>query len=158
MGNLLADRTDVRRFHHSQAVEVTYFGRALESAVSGYGMRLCGTGGYRVFFDIDMGSTDLITVGDLTEGCFLSGQGILHTPGLTSGSLVVSLPAHGGEDAVANLVTVATMTAPIATNLATPILTPLPITRPLQIQVTGGEAGERALYSLPVHPIGNGWF
>jgi len=158
MSQFPTNRGDGRRRYTHQAYDVTFLGKAMETGPSGYGKRLAATYDANIVMAADAGAAGAQPIGDLTQGLFI--RGIINHAALTSGTLVLTMPAFGGEpEVVINTQAVdLTLTSVIFTGMNPAVLVPLTLDRPVVATVAGGTSGETALISLMVTPALNGWF
>lgn len=145
-----------RTRHGSQAYPVTSFGKALETAKSGYGKRLTGTPMCAITFTLDAGSTDTVALGDLTAG-FVPHSVINHV-GLGTGTLTLTVEesSDGAADdfelaTALDLLTAAETAVPAGTSI------PLPTDRVLTAAIAAGTGGETATITILGFPIAGDW-
>jgi len=139
-----------------QAYDVSYFGKPMETGPSAIDGRLWGTSQSLITLEIDASIATAQTVGDLTQGLIVTGA-INHSALGAGRTIALTLPAWKGDGAV-TLTTALSITAAGLLTLTGPIFVPLTQDRPLQATIAAGTAGQKALISLIVAPIGGGWF
>lgn len=143
------------RYTHT-AYDVTYGGIAPERGPSGRNMLLGGT--YQAAFQFTA-PADVATaqiVGDVPMGVWISG--FINHVALTSGTFALVLKGVGGGSditLIAALTGDLTAAGPVA--LDAPVWLPLANSRPLQITVTAGTAGETVVASLLATPAETAW-
>lgn len=144
-----------RTRHASQAYQVSYFGKSLETAQSGYGRRLGGSPISAIPLRMKGNATGLV-LGDLTAGLWLKGL-IVHSAG--TGTIALSLAARETPAlAAVPLIAAGSLTAPAELALLPAALAPLAVDRVLLATITGGDADEDVVVSLLVCPVTESWF
>lgn len=146
-----------RTRHGSQAYPVTSFGKALETAKSGYGKRLTGTPMCAITVTLDAGSADTVALGDLTAG-FVAYSVINHTA-LTAGALLTltveeSTDGAGDDYELATALDLAVAGETMAPAAA---ILPLPTDRVLTAAIAAGTAGETATLTILGFPVNGDW-
>ena len=158
MSQVPADRNDGRRRYTHQAFDVTYLGKGLETGPSGYGQRLSATYDANILMTAPADVATAQAMGDVTQGVFI--RGIVNHAALTTGTLVLTLPAWNGlPEQIINTQAV-DLTTPgiIFTGMNALNLAPLSEDRPMTATIATGTADEVAVFSLMVTPAENGWF
>jgi len=158
MSQVPANHNDPRRRYTHQAYDVTYLGKAKETGPSGVNQRLSATYDANILMQAPADVASAQLMGDLTQGLVI--RGIINHKILTSGTLVLTLPAFGGEpEQIINTQAIDLTLGSIVFSGMNPLnLEPLAIDRPMTATFTGGTAGEVAVFSLMVTPAENGWF
>lgn len=155
MSQAPVNQNDPRSRYTHQAYDVTYLGKSQESGPSGRTARLSATYTANILLPyMDAGSTATVTLGDLTQGLIITG--LINHVALSTGTINLTLPAHGGLGAV-TMIAAGSLTSAGVITLTTPVLAPLTIDRPLTGAIAAGTASETAILSLLVTPIEAGW-
>lgn len=150
------NRQDPRTRYGHTAYDVSYGGISPERGPSGRNTLLAGTNrmAFQFVTPADVATPQI--VGDLPFGVWIDGF-VLHDA-LTSGTFSLVLKGVGGGadvtliDALTGVLTAA---GPIA--LDNPVYVPLANSRPLEMTITGGTAGEVVVASVLATPAESGW-
>jgi hypothetical protein len=151
-----ANPNDPRNRYTHVAYDVTFGGVAPERGPSGRDTLLGGT--YRAAWQFTA-PADVATaqiVGDMPVGVWI--DGFINHVALTSGTFSLVLKGTGGD---ADITLIAALTGDLTDAgpvvLDAPVYAPISRSRPLQITVTGGTAGETVVASLLATPAESGW-
>jgi hypothetical protein len=143
------------RYTHT-AYDATYGGIAPERGVSGKNTLLAGTYQAAFQFVVPADVAGAQIAGDMPYGVWI--HGLINHVALTSGAATLVLKGVGGGPDI-TLVTGAdfdlTVAGPVV--LDNPVWAPLTNTRPLQITVVGGTAGEKVVASVLATPAETAW-
>jgi hypothetical protein len=143
-----------RSRHQSQAVQVSSFGKPIETAKSGYGKRLTGSPIYAIPLVIP-GDASNFVIGDLTAGLWCYGI-VNHQVGVGTLALTVAADAELGLPAIALSTALPLATAAFVSALAAG-LPPLAYDRVLTATIAGGTVGALNKLSLLVAPVTPDW-
>lgn len=147
---------DPRNRYTHTAYDITYGGIAPERGVSGRNTLLGGSYQAAFQFVADADVTGAQIVGDLPYGVWISG--FVNHVGLTSGTFSLVLKGVGGGADV-TLISIADgdLTDEGLIELTNPVWAPLQNTRPLELTVVGGTAGEKVIASVLATPAESAW-
>lgn len=143
------------RYTHT-AYDVTHGGIPPERGPSGRDTMLGGTyrAAYQFVAPADVSTAQI--VGDLPMGVWIDGF-VLHAP-LTSGTFALVLKGvGGGSDTTLVAALDGDLTVDGFLALTNPVWAPIANSRPLQLTVTGGTAGETVIASVLATSAETGW-